>query len=147
MNSPPVDRPNTVAGLVEKRAELAGYRKHLENELHKVTCDLDHLEAAIRLFDPEADIRRVKRYATKHRAKKGHMRRFVLERLKEAVEPITSRQIAEAWVQDRGLNADDATLVIIRKRVGACLNSLKLAGVIVGTAQDGPHKGWRSSRT
>jgi len=72
----------------------------------------------------------VKRYATKHRAKKGQMRRFVLDQLKEATGPITSLDIATAWIAERGLNADDATRVIIRKRVGACLISLRHTGFV-----------------
>src|SRR5690606_30724156 len=129
MTTPPVERPNTVAGLVAKRKQLAKLRADLEAEARKVTCDLDHLDACIRLFDPSADTAAaIKRYATKHRAKKGQMRRFVLDRLKEATGPITSRDIAEAWVQDRGLRADDGTLVIIRKRVGACLIALRASG-------------------
>lgn len=133
MTTPPVERPNTIAGLQAKRKELVKLRAALEADVRKVTCDLDHLDACIRLFDPSADTAAaIKRYATKHRAKKGQMRRFVLDRLKEATGPITSRDIAEAWVQDRGLNADDGTLVIIRKRVGACLNTLQQQGTISG---------------
>lgn len=33
----PMERPNTVAGLVAKRDELASYRKSLEAEVRKVT--------------------------------------------------------------------------------------------------------------
>lgn len=84
------EAPNTVAGLVRKRDELAAFRKGLEAEIHKVTCDIDHLDAAIALFDPEATPRAVKRYAVKHRAKKGTVRRFVLTALREATGPITS---------------------------------------------------------
>ena len=68
-----MERPNTVAGLLEKRAELAALVKFHQAELRKVVCDLDHLDATIRLFDPDADISRVKRYPTKHRAFKGEM--------------------------------------------------------------------------
>lgn len=115
--------------------------------MRKVTCDLDHLDACIRLFDPEADIRAVKRYATKHRAKKGQMRRFVLDRLKEATGPITSRDIAEAWVVDRGLSADDGTRIMIRKRVGACLIQLRQSGSVHNAGANGEHKLWTLNPT
>jgi hypothetical protein len=127
-----MERPNTIAGLQAKRKELVKLRAALEADVRKVTCDLDHIDACIRLFDPEAGVRAVKRYATKHRAKKGQMRRFVLDQLKAATGPITSRDIAEAWVQDRGLRADDGTLVMIRKRVGACLTSLQQNALVAG---------------
>lgn len=104
--------------------------------MRKVTCDIDHIDACIRLFDPTADTAAaIKRYATKHRAKKGQMRRFVLDRLKEASEPITSLEIAEAWVADRGLRTDHGTMVMIRKRVGACLTTLQAQGVVIGEGE------------
>ena len=125
------DRPNTVAGLVAKQKELRRLRHRLEEELHKVVCDLDHLDAAIRLFDPAATPEAVERYTTQHRAKKGHMQRFVLAFLRNAGERGgTSREIAEEWIAARGLHADEATYVILRKRVGACLIGLRAAGLV-----------------
>lgn len=138
------ERPNTIAGLQAKRKQLVKLRADLEADVRKVTCDLDHLDACIRLFDPEADIRAVKRYATKHRAKKGQMRRFVLDRLKEATGPMTSLDIAEAWIADRALRADGGTRVMIRKRVGACLISLR-ASLLVASSTEGAAVAWRLS--
>jgi hypothetical protein len=82
-----MDRPNTVAGLIDKTAELAALLKFHKAEIRKVTCNLDHLDAAIRLFDPNADLSKVKRYPTAHRAHKGQMRRFVLGPLRNATAP------------------------------------------------------------
>jgi hypothetical protein len=140
MTTSPVERPNTIAGLQAKRKQLVKLRADLEADVRKVTCDLDHLDACIRLFDPSADTAAaIKRYATKHRAKKGQMKRFVLDRLKAASGPITSLDIAEAWIADRGLKADHGTRVMIRKRVGACLATLKRAGFASVAYQDGVH--------
>ena len=47
------ERPNTVFGLIAKRAELVKYRDQLESDIRALTCDIDHLEAAIRIFNPE----------------------------------------------------------------------------------------------
>jgi hypothetical protein len=138
------DHPNTVSGLLDKRAELAGLLKFHKAEIRKITCDLDHLDAAIRLFDPNADTSRVKRYPTRHRAHRGQMRRFVLAQFRAAQAPITSAQIAQAWIADRRLKADEDTHVLIRKRVGACLTSLKGAGVIAPSPElAGEYKAWR----
>lgn len=139
----PLERPNTIAGLVAKRKELVTFRAELEREVRKVTCDIDHLDAAIRLFDANADIRAVKRYAAKHRAKKGHLKRFVLAFLREATAEVTSRDITEAWIKDRGLRADEATFVILRKRVGAVLTKLRTEGTIDAAPRAGEYKPWR----
>jgi hypothetical protein len=66
-----MERPNAIAGLNAKRAELVKYRKELEAEVRKATCDIDHLEAAIKLFDPATTPPVIKRYVVQHRAKKG----------------------------------------------------------------------------
>lgn len=136
------ERPNTVAGLLSKREQLLTLRKHLETEARKVTCDIDHLEACIALFDPANTPEEIRRYTTKHRAQKGHVKRFVLAFLRDAKHPVTSRDITEAWIKDRGLRADDATFVIIRKRIGACLTGLQADGMAKGTGSQGDYKGW-----
>ena len=63
------ERPNTVSGLEAKRDELIRYRTALAAEVRKVTCDIDHLEAAIGLFDPTSTPNAIRRYVVRHRAK------------------------------------------------------------------------------
>jgi hypothetical protein len=146
------DRPNTVAGLVAKHAELMALREKYKAEIKKLTVDIDHLDAAIRLFDPTADTYAIKEYVTKHRAEKGTVKRFVLSTLRTATAPMTSRQLTELWVVDRGLVADDATVTTIRKRIGACIKSCVEQGLIEETGittnhdQYGPYKLWQLKR-
>ncbi|MAN72996.1 MAG: hypothetical protein CME84_02755 [Henriciella sp.] len=146
------DRPNTVSGLVAKHKELQALREKYKAEIKKLTVDIDHLDAAIRLFDPNADTYAIKEYVTKHRAEKGSVKRFVLNTLREASEPMTSRQITELWVADRGLSADEATLTTIRKRIGACIKTCVNQGLIEDqgwTTQhdaNGPYKLWRVAK-
>jgi len=116
--------------------------KHARRELRKMTCDLDHIDATIRLFDPDADIRLVKPYPTKHRAHKGERTGFVLNYLRKAEGPVTSLEITKAMIAERGLKADDGTVVMLRKRIGACLTKLKGDGVVEATTMVGEYKGW-----
>jgi len=138
------ERPNTISGLQSKRVELVKLRKELMREAKKVLCDIDHIDATIRLFDPTADVERLRlnRYATKHRAQKGHMKRFVLNQLRIAETPLTSRQITEAWIKDRGLKPDEDTFVILRKRIGACIVTAKNNDVVESVGQQGEYKLW-----
>ena len=57
------ERPNTVSGLKAKHKELSVLREKYKAEIKKLTVDIDHLDAAIRLFDPDADVYRIKNYA------------------------------------------------------------------------------------
>lgn len=141
-----MERPNTVSGLIAKRAELHKLRKSLESEIHKLTCDIDHLDAAIALFDPDQTPRAITRYVTKHRAKKGTVGKFVLDYLRTATEPVTSRDITEAWIAKRGLKTDEATFVIIRKRIGACLTKFRAENVIYDVGGATEYKNWALSK-
>ena len=137
------ERPNTVAGLVEKRRELKALRDELDAQLRRVVCDIDHLDAAIRLFDPATVPTAVARYLTKHRAQKGHVMRFVLSRLREAGGgPLTSRELTEAWIEARGLRTDDDTFCVLRKRIGSCLIKLRAEGLVRNGERRGGYVGY-----
>lgn len=140
-----MERPNTISGLQAKRKEMAKHLKLLDQEYKKVVCDIDHIDACIRLFDPDADLNRVRlnRYATKHRAKKGEHQRFVLTCLREASGSLTSKEISLMWIEDRGLKPDESTRVILTKRTGATINALKHKGVVESTEYRDGYKTWR----
>jgi hypothetical protein len=77
------------------------------------------------------------------------VKRFVLSTLREATSPMTSRCITELWVRDRGLNADEATVTTIRKRIGACIKTcvvqelVECAGETTDHGAFGPYKLWQ----
>lgn len=138
-----MERPNTVSGLNAKRAELIRYRDQLETEVRKVTCDIDHLEGAIKLFDSTMTPAAIKRYVVRHRAKKGTVKRFILSMLREASRPLASAEITDAWVDDRGLRTDGETIIVIRKRIGACLIAMRRDKLVANEGMIGDLKGWR----
>ena len=137
------ERPNTLSGLKAKHAELIKYRDQLEADIRAVTVDIDHLEAAIRIFDPEDTPEARRRYAAMHRAPKGQSTRFVLAKLREASGPLTSRQLADMWCADRGLVAKDSTVSTLRKRIGATLKTLQHKGLVVRAGHVDGLLGWR----
>jgi len=129
--------------LVAKRNELVRYRDQLEADIRALTVDIDHLEAAIRIFDPEDTPAARKRYAALHRAPKGQSTRFVLRALREASGPLTSRDLADMWCQERGLTAKDSTVSVLRKRIGATLKALEHKGSVRQEGHVEGRIGWR----
>ena len=113
-----------------------------EKAAHNLRIDIDHLDVAIRLFTDDAP-KRIPGHKVSHRASRGEMRRFVLRELRAADRPLTSLDITTSWIEEKGLQANEATYVMIRKRVGACLNTLKHSGQINPVAIPGEYKGWR----
>lgn len=146
MENVTLERPNTVAGLIEKRGELVKRLKLLRAEEKKTLCDLDHVDAAIRLFDPAADTDRIVRYPTKHRAKKGEVVRLIVRSLRASGHPLTALDLVHIQIKERKLKADDATVVIMRKRIGACLTKLRADGYIRNVPGTGLYKLWELAR-
>ena len=143
-----MENEHVLGGLTRKRAEIAGQIEHTQDALHKLVVNLDAIDAAIRIFDPQADIGAIhpKQYPPRHAAFRGEMMRHVLGCLRLADKPVTSRDIALTVMRARGLSPDDGELVVtIRKRVGACLWKLKQSGFVQEVAIGGELKGWRRS--
>jgi len=141
-----MERPNTVAGLIDKRREISGRIEHLQAELNDLVIDLDHIDHAIHLFSPELDVSlaKPKQFPARHAAFRGEMQRFVLGALRNASAPLTSLEIAIEVVKGRGLDPNDSRAVsLIRKRVGACLFKLKAGNLARDVATAGPYKGWQ----
>lgn len=133
-----MERPLTVSGLLDKRQELTKLRDQLASELEAVAFDLDHLDAVIRLFDPEQVPVVRRRYMAATAARGGEMARFVLSSLRTANSPLTAREIGLRWAKDNGLDPSDTTARVLRKRVGSCLRNLVGKGHVVesGTLED-----------
>ncbi len=141
------ERPNTISGLMSKRAEFIKRHAELLKEAKRLSSDIDTLEATIKLFGGDiATLKRVRRRIATRPAH-GMLQRFVLDKLREAGEPLTSLQLAKTFGQERRLAPDRATTINTRKRVGACLYHLSTKGLVVAGAGDGDYKGWQIKRT
>lgn len=125
--------PHTIAGLIRKRSETAGRIEHHQSELRQAIIDLDNLDHTIRLFDPDVDLQEVKPkpLPPRHQAYQGELTRIVLSVLRQSGRPLTTHELAQHVMAERGLNTADKRLVkIIGKRVGACLRSHRAKGLV-----------------
>lgn len=144
-----VERPNLLNGLVDKRAEIAGRIEANQQELRKLIVELDAIEATIRIFDPDIDMMAIhpRPVPPRHAAFKGEVTRIVFKALREAKQPLTSRDIAKILMRERGLNVDDRDVVVMMtKRVGACLKTKKNQGYVRAIDIPGTLFGWELIR-
>jgi hypothetical protein len=128
-----VERPNTLAGLVEKRAEIAGQIAHTRATLRQLIIDLDHVDAAIRIFDPSYDVEGIRQKipSNAHRAIRGDMTRATLDALRDAPGPMTTQELARHVMAERGLNTADVSLLqLFTRRTGALLRWQRERGIL-----------------
>lgn len=80
---------------------------------------------------------------TRPSASSGPITWFVLRKLREASGPLTSRDLADMWCEDRGLNAKASTVSMLRKRLGATLLALHHKGLVRQDGHVAGLIGWR----
>src|SRR5216684_1208413 len=93
----PDDRRHPVTGLVKRRAELAGQIEATHDQLRQMVANPEHLDATILQFDPTYEVQAIRPRAfrpPKDWARRGEMTRIVLDILRQAAEPMTTRDIA-----------------------------------------------------
>lgn len=93
-----------VNGLVAKRSELAGEVEHHRQALQRLGEELGHLDATIRLFDPDYDlgfVRPRKRTRRTYWFGAGEYQRLLLETLPGAREPLSGHTLAQALRRTR----------------------------------------------
>lgn len=108
--------------------------------------DLDHIDCALRMFDPdiELDEIRPKPLPPRHHAFKGQVTRAILAMLRKEgamdAKAITIRLMAE-----RELNVNDKALQkAMQKRIGAALRNLRERGLVESHERVGQCLGWRT---
>lgn len=135
-SNPGTPHPNTVSGLVQKRAELSGQIEYAQIALRKLIADMDAIDSAIRIFDPNIDLPSIKRrrMPRANPSFRHDVQRISLETLRGADEAVTSRHIAHTVMTFRGLDIEDRNLErLMVSRVGACLRRLERRKIVRGT--------------
>jgi hypothetical protein len=74
--------------------------------------DLDHVEAALRLFDPDVDLAALspRKVAPVLYDTKGDTGRLILETLRTSMHPLTTAQVCDAAMKARNLDTNDKAL-------------------------------------
>jgi hypothetical protein len=129
---------HVVSALRNKRAELAGTVRQLEQQLAQQVTNLAHLDATMRLFDP--DIRPQEIHPKQQRARsawfrQGECLRLIYDQLRDAPRPVATRELAERIMRAKAIPAtDDHRSELIQKTVLGSLNRAKETIARVETA-------------
>jgi hypothetical protein len=116
-----------LAGLTKRRHELAVEAKAANAKLVSLLGDIEHLDGAIRTYDPAYRPRRV----IIERATKLDVLRVALATLRKAREPMALRDIAVAVMTAQGGDVKNVKLMNLTiERVRVALMRQRKAGVV-----------------
>lgn len=129
-----------LAGLVKRRAEMTGEIEAIHSRLSGLLAALESLDATILQFDPSHRVEAIRPRALrppKDWSNRGQMSRIVLSILRQAAEPLTTRDIALELLVARAMDKKDIKLLkLMTKRVGVALRIQRDNGVV--KAEQGP---------
>ncbi len=137
-------------GLTMRRAELTGKIEATHDDLRKMLADLESLDATIVQFNPDFKVETIRPKAfrpPKDWANRGQMSRVVLSILRQAAEPMSSRDIALEMLVTRALDKSDQRLMrLMTKRVGVALRIQRDNGLVEAEQGTGQFVLWKVVR-
>ena len=142
--------PHVITALVNRRATLAGEIEATHERLRQMVLDLENLDATLRLFDPDYQVEAIRPKAfrpPKDWSNRGEMSRIILSVLRQAAEPLTTRDIALQLLLERALDKNDQRLLrLMTKRVGVALRGQRDNGVVRSDQGPGQYMLWEIAR-
>ncbi len=110
---------HVIGALRNKRAELTGTLRQLEQQLVQQRANLVHLDATMRLFDPDirpTDIRPKRQRARNAWFRPGECLRMIYDELRKTTQPVTTRELAERIMRVKAIpTADDQRRELVQK--------------------------------
>lgn len=138
----------TVQGLIRKRAELAGLASARRDQLSATLADLDAIDRVIRVFKPDIDLGDLpdKPAPPALSGTRGELQRFLLDALRKADGPLSTFDLADMVMRERGLDpADRIMRKLIAAKTGNALAKLRKKGMVASSrAQGNAPLEWRS---
>ncbi len=129
-----------LTGLVKRRATVTGEIEAIHERLKQLLTDLESLDATILQFDPAHRVEAIRPRSLRPPAdwsNKGQMSRIVLSILRQAAEPLTTRDIALELLIARAMDKRDLKLLrLMTKRVGVALQTQRANGTV--RSEQGP---------
>lgn len=137
--------PHVITALVRKRAELAGEIEATHKRLSEMIASLEKLDDTIQIFDPDYKVEGIRPKAFRPPSdwsKRGEMSKAILNVLRTASEPLTTREITDLVLKERAIEADDKLMRLMSKRIGVALRDKRDAGLVESDAGPGQYNTW-----
>jgi len=140
------DRRKAIAGLAQRRADIINNINQIKSDMRDAVVQLDHVEATMKIFDPQIDFRAMggRNVLPVDPAAHGESMRIVLASLVDAGRPLSTAALIEQIIQARALDrADPALRRVLAKRLGPSLRyAEQVRGLIRSSPGPGQMKMW-----
>ena len=118
--------PYVISALRDKRSELAGMVRQLEQQLAQQRSNLAHVDATMLLFDPDIRPSNIRPRQQRQRNawfRPGECLRLIYDELRDANQPVSTRELTEQIMRSKTMTAaDQRSRDLIQKTILSSLN-------------------------
>ncbi len=140
---------HVISALCLKRSEMSGEVFELEQRLSNIRKQMSHIDASIKIFDPDFDLRTLppkrSRKASKH-FKHGELNRLLLDTLRKAKKAMTTEDIYQDICLVKGLSdLDESDKRSVKNHIAIALRRQEKSGAIQScrTEEDNKQVIWK----
>lgn len=141
---------HVISALTKRRATLAGDIEATHERLRKLVDDLENLDQTIRQFAPDFQVETIRPKAFRPPADwahRGQMSRVILSILRQATEPMTTRDVALEMLVTRAMDPSDQRMLrTMLRRVGTALRMQRDNGAVRSKQGTGQFVLWEVAR-
>lgn len=137
-----INRSHVVSALTTMHAEMAGQIQHHEREARRISIDQSHVAATLKLLEPAIDLRTIRAKPHQERSvifRPGEAPRAILDVLRVAAGPLTSREMVERILADRNIEATAERIDSVQKSLLTAIKGLEAKKLVrvVATGKGG----------
>ena len=129
---------HVISGLIRRRREISGSILELLGQVDVLANDLDIIDRALRLFDPDIQLDMIPALQSRPKpdwALRGEVVRIIYAILRDAPDPLSTRVLAATVLERRGIEGEPDRLQL--KRVRKCLDRQRARGTLIAVSVGG----------
>ena len=128
---------HVVSALVTKRSDLAGMIQFYRFETERVASDLKHLDATLKLFAPEINLRSLGTKRVRKSSmggfkflKPGESHRLILDLLREAGCSLLTADLLDQIIERKKLDDTQDVRMTLQRTISGSLRRLEQRGMV-----------------
>ncbi len=131
---------HVMSALVTKRGELSGKIDYHQNEIKKIKSDMSSMDAAIKVFDPDYDLSKIKKRKTNGKnsffePREGNT--LLMDIFREVARPISTGDLLDEVIQRKGFDREVIDVKALRASIFVILKRLQKSRVIREVERNG----------
>ena len=131
---------HVMSALISKRGELHGQIDYHQSEIKKIKSEMATMDAAIKVFDPDYNLSKIKKRKTNGKnsffePREGNT--LLMDIFRELARPISTGDLLDEVIARKGFDREVIDVKALRASVFVILKRLQSSGIVKELERDG----------